>query len=139
MFQDAHNFCGCPSIFQISAAFKACTKCTLLTLKFNIQLSNNTTPIKTTKTHAILFLLDLGFNCLYFAWLSALKSFNSHSEDRVDVGTGSCKDATGEASFRVVLWPAAAAWRERLELPPKDFHITLGFHDAVPWIIGMDL
>jgi len=54
------------------------------------------------------------------------------------VGTGSCKDATGEASFRVVLWPAAAAWRERLELPPKDFHITLGFHDAVPWI-GMDL
>ena len=76
--------------------------------------------------------------CLYFAWLSALKSFNSHSEDWVDVGTGSCKDATGEASFRVVLWPAAAAWWERLELPPKDFHITLGFHDAVPWI-GMDL
>ena len=69
-----------------------------------------------------------------FAGFSALKSFNSNSEDWVDVGTGSCKDATGEASFRVVLWPAAAAWRERLELPPKDFHITLGFQDGAPWI-----
>lgn len=61
---------------------------------------------------------------------AALLGKMSCTWDWVDVGTGSCKDATGEASFRVVLWPAAAAWRERLELPPKDFHITLGFHDA---------
>ena len=49
------------------------------------------------------------------------------------MGTGRCKDAGGEAAFRVVLWPAAARWREILELPPKDFHITLGFQDAEPW------
>eukprot|EP00435_Cladocopium_sp_Y103_P025929 s2351_g6.t1 len=61
---------------------------------------------------------------------AALLGKMSCTWDWVDVGTGSCKDATGEASFRVVLWPAAAAWRERLELPPKDFHITLGFQDA---------
>ena len=47
--------------------------------------------------------------------------------DWVDVGTGTCKDASGEATFRVVLWPAATCLREKLGLPPKDFHITLGF------------
>lgn len=57
--------------------------------------------------------------------------------DWVDVGTGTCRDATGEASFRVVLWPAAATWRERLELPPKDFHITLGFQDAAASLLQL--
>ena len=47
--------------------------------------------------------------------------------DWVDVGTGSCKDESGESIFRVVLWPAAAAVRMKLGLPAKDFHITLGF------------
>eukprot|EP00913_Durusdinium_trenchii_P002826 g2617.t1 len=51
----------------------------------------------------------------------------SSTWDWVDVGTGTCKDASGESAFRVVLWPAAAAMREKLALPPKDFHITLGF------------
>ena len=54
----------------------------------------------------------------------------SGSWDWIDVGTGTCKDANGEASFRVVLWPAAAALRQQLELPQKDFHITLGFQDS---------
>lgn len=49
-----------------------------------------------------------------------------------DVGHGTAKDKTGAAAFRVVIWPAAAAARQSLQLPPKDFHITLGFdmHDV---------
>ena len=58
-------------------------------------------------------------------------------EDWIDVGTGSCKDGNGEASFRVVLWPAAAALRQQLKLPQKDFHITLGFQDSDTWPIDV--
>lgn len=57
----------------------------------------------------------------------ALLDKASYAWDWVDVGTGTCKDTSGEATFRVVLWPAARGLREKLGLPPKDFHITLGF------------
>jgi protein-tyrosine phosphatase/predicted kinase/tetratricopeptide (TPR) repeat protein len=50
----------------------------------------------------------------------------------VDVGEGRAKDESGEAVFRVVLWPAAAAARRAFGLSPQDFHISLGFrnHDV---------
>merc|ERR1712216_42345 len=47
----------------------------------------------------------------------------------VDIGQGTAKDDGGEAAFRVLLWPAGAAVRRALELPPQDFHISLGFHN----------
>jgi len=50
--------------------------------------------------------------------------------DWIDVGTGFCKDDSGESVFRVVLWPAAAVLRKKLGLPAKDFHITLGFQGS---------
>jgi hypothetical protein len=45
----------------------------------------------------------------------------------LDVGAGRAKDDNGEAAFRVLLWPAAAAVRRMLGLAPQDFHISLGF------------
>ncbi|CAJ1372118.1 unnamed protein product [Effrenium voratum] len=50
--------------------------------------------------------------------------------DWVDLGTGSCRDGGSESRFRVLLWPAAAELRRNLQLPPKDFHITLGFQNS---------
>lgn len=49
-----------------------------------------------------------------------------------DAGDGRARDATGEAAFRVLLWPGGAAARRALGLPPQDFHISLGFrsHDV---------
>eukprot|EP00929_Paragymnodinium_shiwhaense_P037326 TRINITY_DN19905_c0_g2_i1.p1 TRINITY_DN19905_c0_g2~~TRINITY_DN19905_c0_g2_i1.p1 ORF type:complete len:740 (+),score=121.88 TRINITY_DN19905_c0_g2_i1:100-2220(+) len=45
-------------------------------------------------------------------------------------GEGRARDGSNEASFLVVLWPAGAAIRRALSLPPRDFHITLGFSNA---------
>mmetsp|Transcript_110266 Transcript_110266/g.212512 ORF Transcript_110266/g.212512 Transcript_110266/m.212512 type:complete len:1400 (+) Transcript_110266:87-4286(+) len=58
----------------------------------------------------------------------------------VDVGTGRARDDGAEASFRVLLWPAGAAARRVLGLPPQDFHITLGFlnHDVHGKCKGLD-
>mmetsp|Transcript_59951 Transcript_59951/g.130029 ORF Transcript_59951/g.130029 Transcript_59951/m.130029 type:complete len:1381 (-) Transcript_59951:223-4365(-) len=44
-----------------------------------------------------------------------------------DAGEGRVRDDGGEAAFRVLLWPGGAMLRKVLGLPPKDFHITLGF------------
>ena len=35
-----------------------------------------------------------------------------------------------QAAYRVVCWPAGAAWRHAHKLPWHDFHITLGFKEA---------
>lgn len=50
----------------------------------------------------------------------------------IDIGEGRAKDGTDEAAFRVLLWPAATAVRQAFNLPPQDFHISLGFckHDV---------
>ena len=51
-------------------------------------------------------------------------------DDWVDLGLGKVIDSTtnDKAFFKVLRWPGGAAVRERLHLPPCDFHITVGFH-----------
>jgi len=45
----------------------------------------------------------------------------------VDCGEGHACSLKSEATFRVVLWPGGVALRRAVGLPPRDFHITLGF------------
>lgn len=45
-----------------------------------------------------------------------------------DAGEGRASTDGCEAVFRVILWPGGAAARRALQLPPHDFHTTLGFN-----------
>jgi len=50
----------------------------------------------------------------------------------LDLGLGSCKETSNnsECYYKVLCWPAATLWRCRHSLPPKDFHVTLGYRFA---------
>eukprot|EP01102_Stenamoeba_stenopodia_P002119 TRINITY_DN1188_c0_g1_i2.p1 TRINITY_DN1188_c0_g1~~TRINITY_DN1188_c0_g1_i2.p1 ORF type:complete len:351 (-),score=74.20 TRINITY_DN1188_c0_g1_i2:107-1159(-) len=48
-------------------------------------------------------------------------------DDWRDLGLGRVVSGNEEAFFRLVDWPSAQRFRKELGLPPKDFHITIGF------------
>lgn len=47
-------------------------------------------------------------------------------EDWESLGVGRIAQGTDETYFIVVNWPSAQSFRQKIGLPPKDFHITLG-------------
>ena len=60
---------------------------------------------------------------------SFLNDRTTRSQDWFVLGLGRERDAGITCFFLVCLYPRAAALRKKLGLPPKDFHITLGFSE----------
>jgi hypothetical protein len=49
------------------------------------------------------------------------------TDDWEDLGLGKVTVGKNSAWFKVVEWKSAGSFRQKLELPEKDYHITIGF------------
>eukprot|EP00300_Choanocystis_sp_HF-7_P000115 c10099_g1_i1.p1 GENE.c10099_g1_i1~~c10099_g1_i1.p1 ORF type:complete len:1245 (+),score=232.27 c10099_g1_i1:42-3776(+) len=59
-----------------------------------------------------------------------LRAAQALDVDLLDLGLGSAMSGKAKAYFKVILWPAANRFRARFDLPPHDFHITVGFNPS---------